>query len=42
MLRISNNEKQRETAKDIAHQQVLSAEKMGYKHKNMAILLKQD
>ncbi len=42
MLEISNDDQQREIAKDITHQQVLSAERMGYKHKNMARLLQRD
>ncbi len=39
MLGIPDDDQQREIAKDIAHQQVLSAEKMGYEHKDMARLL---
>ncbi len=42
MLEISNDDQQREIAKNIAHQQVLSAERMGYKHKDMARLLQWD
>ncbi len=42
MLRIPNDDQRREIAKDIAHQQVLSAERMGYKQKDMARLLQWD
>ncbi len=42
MLGIPNDDQRREIAKDIAHQQVLSAERMGYKHKDMARLLQRD
>ncbi len=42
ILGISDDNQQREIAKNIAHQQVLSAERMGYKHKDMARLLQQN
>lgn len=42
MLKIPDDKQQQKTAKNIAHQQVLSAKKMGYKHKNMSRLLKRD
>ncbi len=42
MLAIPDDDQRCETAKDIAHQQVLSAERMGYKHKDMARLLQRD
>ena len=40
MLEIPNDEQQQEIVKDIAHQQILSAKKIGYKHKDIAKLLK--
>ncbi len=39
MLGIPDDDQRREIVEDIAHQQVLSAERMGYKHKDMARLL---
>ncbi len=42
MLNIPNRLQRLEIAKEIAHQQVLAAEKMGCKYKNMARLLKRD
>ncbi len=42
MLRISDNKQWLEIAENITHQQVLSAEKIGYKYKDIARLLKQD
>ncbi len=42
MLGIPDDDQQREIVKDIAHQQVLSAEKMDYEHKDMARLMQQD
>ncbi len=42
MLEIPDDDQRREIVKDIAHQQVLSAEKIGYKHKDIARLLQWD
>ncbi len=42
MLGIPDNDQRREIAEYIAYQQVLSAERMGYKHKDMARLLQRD
>ncbi len=42
MVGISDDDQRREIAEDIAHQQVLSAEMMGYEHKDMARLLQRD
>lgn len=42
MLEIFNNEQWQKTVKDISHQQILSAQKIGYEHKNMVKLLKQE
>ncbi len=42
MLGIPDDDQRREIAEDIAHQQVLSAERMSYKHKDMARLLQRD
>ncbi len=42
MLGIPNSLQQLEIAKDIAHQQILVAEKIGCEYKNMARLLKRD
>ncbi len=42
MLGIPDDNQGCEIAEDIAHQQVLSAERMGYEHKDMARLLQRD
>ncbi len=42
MLGSPDDDQLREIAKNIAHQQVLSAERMGYEHKDMARLLQRD
>ncbi len=42
MLGILDDDQQCKIVEDIAHQQVLSAEKMGYKHKDMAKLWHRD
>ncbi len=42
MLGILNDNERRKIAEDIAYQQVLLAERMGYKHKDIARLLQQD
>lgn len=42
MLGIPNDEQQLKIAKHIAHQQVLSTERMGCKYKDMAKMMKQD
>lgn len=42
MLEILYNLQQLKIAKEILYQQVLLAEKMGYKYKDMAKLFKQD
>ncbi len=42
MLGFPDDNQRREIAEEIAHQQVLSAERMGYEHKVIARLLQQD
>ncbi len=42
MLGIPDDDQRRKIAEDIAYQQVLSAERMGYKHKDMARLLQRE